>query len=373
MSMKLEEYGLDDNPFFQSPSINIWAVDRRLNGQLFCEEIVSAQLAKLMSLIKRESKVVYVNSSVSVLGTGKSALMAKAFWKLTDDNANAIWTEATGGLSSSPTLGRIVDAMVAQGIFDKMLKKIGLVTSERVKAMLQATYYRQASPTLISALVKILSMAPEETAKKFANIRRSILISSSVELFGYLISLMLACGLGRPVIFIDQFEEFVQAHRGASQLAVLGNDVNDLLRALQNKATLVLSLHPEAESVLMSAAGTYIRTFAPITTETMVMIPPMKPKDGVKLTQTYLSEFRTKGSNKPELFPFTREVLEYFCLRTGGNPRQFISVLSNAVQEGAYQGYPLIDGVFISNPSNHARILLGAPNEWDKFKNGKLS
>jgi hypothetical protein len=373
VNMKLEEYGLDDNPFLQSPSIYVWAVDKRLNGQLFCEEIVSAQMAKLLSLIKRETKVVYVNSSVSVLGTGKSALMAKAFWKLTDNNVNAIWAEATGGLSSSPTLGRIVDAMVGQGIFDKMLKRIGVVTTDSVKAMLQPTYYRQASPTLISALVKILSIAPEETAKKFANIRRSILISSSVELFGYLISLMLSCGLGRPVIFVDQFEEFVQAHRGASQLSVLGNDVNDLLRALQNKATLVLSLHPEAESVLMSAAGTYIRTFAPITPETMVMVPPMTPEDGVKLARTYLTEFRTEGSNKPELFPFTKEVLEYFCLKTGGNPRQFISALSNAIQAGAEQGCPQINGAFVSNPSNHARILLGAPSEWDKFKEHKLS
>jgi uncharacterized protein YneF (UPF0154 family) len=371
MSLKMVGYDLSDNPFIQTPAISMWAVDKRLNGKLFCEEIVQEQLNKLMRLIRRQTKVVYVNSSVSVLGTGKSALMASAYWKLIDQGQNTIWTEATGGLSSSPTLGRIVDAMVAQGIFETMLNKIGEVTESRIKQMLQPMYNRP-SPTSISALVNILNMSPGETAKKFANIRRSILISTSMELFGYLVSLMEACGFSRPIIFIDQFEEFVQAHRGASQMAVLGNDMNDLLRALQNKATLVLSLHPEAENVLMSAAQSYIKTFAPITSETMVTVPPMKPKEGVKLAEVYLSAYRIKGSKRPNLYPFTEDVLEYICWKTRGTPRQFLSALYEAILEGAEQNYQTIDEKFITNPSNHAKVLSDAPLEWNKFHKNKL-
>jgi hypothetical protein len=65
--------------------------------------------------------------------------------------------------------------------------------------------------------------------------------------------------------------------------------------------------------------------------------------------------------------------LEYLCLKTGGNPRQFVRALWVAILEGADQYYPSIDGTFVSNPGNHAKILLGTPNEWDKFKKGELS
>jgi hypothetical protein len=182
---------------------------------------------------------------------------------------------------------------------------------------------------------------------------------------------MLACDLGRPIIFIDQFEEFVQAHRGAAQLGVLGNDVNDLLRALQNRASLVLSLHPAAESVIMLAAGQYIKTLAPITQETMITVPPMTPKDGIKLASVYLSEYRSKNSTKPLTHPFSEEALEYICQKTEGNPRLFIMALHNAIWEGAEKDYALIDADFISDPSNHAKVLMGASNDWAKFISSK--
>lgn len=372
MSYEWSRYDLEDNPFLLRPAINVWALDKRLNGRLFCEEIVSDQMKKLMSLITRELNVVYVNSPLSVLGTGKSAVMAAAHWRLMDKERTVIWVEATGGVSTSPTLGRIVDSMVGQGIFDDMYRVIGEITYDRIRGML-SDFYRNPSPALTQALVKVFRTPPGETAKKFANIRRSILISSAIELFGYLISLMTACGLTRPVIFIDQFEEYVRAHRGSWQLGRLGNDINDLLRAIQNRATLVVSLHPEAEKVLMTAAGSWVRTFAPISVETMVTIEPMTPKDAVKLASFYLSEYRKEGSDKPVIYPFTEDVLKYISLKTNQNPRSFITALHNALVEGALQYYVDIDAKFVSNEDNHSKVLLGASNEWNKFEKGELA
>lgn len=372
MSVKLEKYDLDENPFVDLPIINIWATDRRFNGRLFCDGIVKDQYNKLLSLIQMEVPAAYVNSTASVLGTGKSALMAAVHWKLFDEGKNVIWVESTGGLSSAPTLGRVIDSIVAQGIYDKMKSKIGDVNYERIKGML-SSYYSPPSPTLTSALMKVMSTETEETAKKFANIRRSILISSAVELFGYFISLMMACGFSRPIIFVDQFEEFVQSHRGASQLRILGDDLNDLFRTLQNRATLIFSLHPEAEYVLMSAAGKYVQTFAPINSETTVIIPQMKPDDGVKLASFYLSEYRKKGSQKPAIYPFSGDFLKYVCIKSFGSPRSFLRTLHYAILEGAVQDYRLLDSGFLSDPVNHARILPGLPSEWEKFIRGELT
>lgn len=371
MRIDLSKYDLTEAPFFPNSQINLWSNDPRLNGQLFCEEIVSKEAKKLMSLIHRQRNVIYVNSSMSVLGTGKSALMAHVYWKLTNNGALTVWTEATGGLSTSPTLGRIVDSMVAQGVFEKIKTKMVDITYEHVAKRVKL-YYRFPAPGLIGALTKILKASPEETAKKFVNIRRSIPSWSPSNVFGYLLALMESCGMEKPIIFLDQFEEFVRSHLGPTQLRRLANDFNDLIRAIQNRAILVVSLHPEAERVLMSAAGEYVQTIAPINEETMVIVKPLTTDDAIKLTLFYLKHYRMGKKEVPELYPFSENVLKYICIKTNGTPRKFITALYDALMVGAMQNYVPIDEKFISDENNHRRVLPGASNDWEKFIKGAL-
>jgi hypothetical protein len=371
MQIDLSKYNLKDIPFFPNSQINIWANDPRLNGQLFCEEIVSNEAKKLMSLIHKGCNVIYVNSTASVLGTGKSALMASVYWKLTNVGTLTVWTEATGGLSTSSTLGRIIDSMAAQEVFEKIKSKIGEITYSNIKGILLKQSYRQVIPGLTEALTKILQTTPGETAKKFANIRRSVLIWSASEVFGYLLALMEACDMKKPIIFLDQFEEFVRSHIGPAQLRRLANDFNDLLRAIQNRATLIVSLHPEAERVLMGAAGEYIQTIAPINEETMIIVKPLTPDDAVKLTLFYLNHYRM-GKGKQELYPFSENVLKYICIKTNGIPRKFITALYDALILGALQQWVPIDDKFISDENNHKKVLPGVSNDWEKFQKGEL-
>ena len=153
----------------------------------------------------------------------------------------------------------------------------------------------------------------------------------------------------------------------------MANDFNDLLKAIQNRATLVVSLHPEAEKVLMGAAGEYIQTLAPINEETMIVVKPLTPDDAVKLTLFYLNKYRRfKNEKKQGLYPFSESVLKYLCIKTNGTPRKFITALYDALMLGTRQNWVLIDEKFISNENNHRKILPGASNDWERFQKGEL-
>jgi len=369
MQIDWRNYDLKDNPFVASPIINVLSNDKRINGRLFCQEIVSKEFKKLMALISEEHNMIFVYSPISVLGTGKSAVMAAAYWKLCEEEENPIWAEATGGIATSPTLGRVVDSMLTEGIIDRMKRKIGEISYDRIFDML-STQFRPI-PGLVGALARILQTSPDETAKKFANIRRSLLTFSATEVFGYLTALMIECGLRRPTIFIDQFEEFVRTHYGYAMLDRLGNEINDLLRATQNRITLVVSLHPEAEKILAAAAGRYIEELAPINDQTMVKLPSFEPDASIKLAEYYLQEYRMERSAKPTLYPFHEDVLRYTCLEVHKRTRAFIIALHYALRQAAHQGYPQIDGRFISSEENHLKIF-GKPSDWKRFKSGEF-
>jgi len=359
------KYDLKDLPFVTSPIINVLSRDKRINGQLFCKEIVSSEYEKLISLIAEKHNMIFVYSPSSVLGTGKSALMAAAYWELREKGENSIWAEATGGVATSPTLGRVIDSMLAEGVIDRMKNKVGEISYDKIFNLLSEEC--RPIPGLVGALTKILQTTPEETAKKFTNIRRSLLTFSATDVFGYLTALMVAVGLNRPVIFIDQFEEFVRTHHGYAMLDRLGNEINDLLRATQNRTTIVVSLHPEAESILGSAAGRYIEELAPINDQTMIKLRPFEPPASVKLAAYYLKEYRLEKSTRPPTYPFNEDVLKYTCLEARKRPRAFIIALHYALLQGANSGYPEIDGNFISNEQNHLKIF-GKPSEWEKYK-----
>ena len=363
------KYYLKDNPFVTSPIINVLSKDKRINGRLFCKEIVSNEYEKLTTLIAEKHNMIFVYSPSSVLGTGKSALMAAAYWDLRDREENPIWAEATGGVATSPTLGRVIDSMLAEGILDRMTSKIGEVSYHRIFSLLSNQF--RPIPGLVGALTKILQTTPEETAKKFTNIRRSLLTFSATDVFGYLTALMIEVGLRRPVIFIDQFEEFVRTHHGYAMLDRLGNEINDLLRATQNRTTLVVSLHPEAETILSSAAGKYIEELAPINDQTMVKLRSFDPSALVTLTEYYLNEYRIEKSKCPPTYPFTEDVLKYTSLQVRKRPRAFIIALHYALLQGGKLGYPEIDESFISNEQNHVKIF-GQPSEWKRYKEGQL-
>lgn len=362
------KYRLKDRPFVVTPKIQIDAKDKRTNGKLFCKDVMKEEHERLLDLATSRTNVIYVSSDESVLGVGKSALMAYAYWKLKQRKEDVIWIEATGGISMSPTLGRIVDAMILEGHISKIKRAIDVTKSEAIKVALKNSII-SPSPTLIRALKKILSMPDEDIAYKYANIRRSILIYSTTEVFRYLLALFEAVGVGYFYFFIDQFEEYIMAHSGKSGLRKLGDEVNDLLRNCAERACLVLSVHPNAETVLDSAAGSFITTFAPLK-NSLIVVHRLTPEECKRITQYYLDEFREDSKGDP--FPFEESVIRYLSYKASYNVRDLIKLLRNALIEGAKKGFPPIDNKFISNERNHFRVLGNVENEWKDFVNGKI-
>lgn len=367
--MDWSRYYLNDIPFKLVPFIDVDSPDIRKNGKLFCKEAMAHEMDALIDLLSFPTNVIYVTTDTSVLGLGKSALMAAAYWQLRQEKENVVWTSTTGGYSMGRLLGRIVDRMVTSGYTSMIKETIDITSTSMIKNAIGSSI---ASPslTLIRALRKILELPDEEIAKKYANIRRSLLIYDTTDLFKHFLALLKGIGLKDFHFFLDQFEEYVMAHRGASGLRKLGDEVNDAMRTCSDYGTLVVSLHPDAEKLLRSAAGEYITTLGPLE-ENNVVIHKIQPDEAIKIATTYLNYFRS-GKKKDILYPFERSVIQYLAYKADYNVRRFIRFLGKCLYEGAKQRYIPIDEAFMSDATNHARVLRNLTNEWKKFASGKI-
>ena len=204
-------YGLRDNPFVSSPIIRIDSTDKRLNGRLYCKELAVPQLKKFNRLASFEKPAMYVNSEREVLGTGKSAFMASAYWDMVDSKSdyNAVWVEATGNTTINSILGKVVDTLVVRKYISHIKESIDVSSSAELRKVLSQST-SSPSGAVIDALRKILELPDEQIAWKYSNIRRSIPMYSLTEIFGAILKLLFAIETKKHFFFfVDQFEEYV--------------------------------------------------------------------------------------------------------------------------------------------------------------------
>jgi len=358
-------YHLTDYPFPTSQFIDMEDKDIRNNGRLFCKDIVEAEFKRLQEMLNLKSPVIYIGSGKSVLGLGKSALMAASYWQMIDAGLDALWINATGGYAMSPTLGRIIDEMVNKG-YIKRIKDAVDTSSIDVLSNALSTVVQRPSKLKTSALQKILSVPDEEVAKKYANIRRSIRIYDTTDLFKYLLALLHSIGITHLYFFIDQFEEYIMGHTGAAGLRKLGDEVNDLFRSSSKFSTLVFPLHPDAQKLMQTAAMEYATTLAPLS-ENIIVLLPMSEENAVKMTKYFLDSFRDDESYKGSLIPFEETIVRYIAYKCEFNQRHFLSLLGRALQESRNIGRKQVDVEFVSKDENHRRIFGAVTNECDAF------
>jgi hypothetical protein len=288
--------------------------------------------------------------------------MAAAYWQLKASPSFApVWSKASGTVTAGPTVGRIIDAIISDGYAAALREKAGPFTFSNVKDLL-SRYYSPPSTQIAGKLAEILELPETQMAQKISNVKRSLLTYSAVDFFGYFLSLFAATGFPKFVIFLDQFEEYVQSHLTRISLQRLDDDFRDLVEGAAGRTCLILSLHARAEDIL-SGLG-YSRRAAPVDSSSKITIEPLREHDGVELAEAYLHRFRIPGFSGPELYPFESRAVEYITRAVGGNPGKLIEALGKAIDLAHDEGVQAISYPFLLDPKNHVKILgLIAPKQ----------
>jgi hypothetical protein len=318
---------------------------------------------QLLNLIKREKGICYVRADSEVLGTGKSALMASVYWRCKSDpilqkDFFPAWVDVIDFRSITQLMGRVLDTLVFEQITDEIRTGLKDLSYQAIDSFL-STEKEQRSPSVVYALSKILSMPKEELPWKYVNIKRSISTVSAVEIFGYIMILFRKINRRRLLIFIDQFEEYVEYQRGSARIRQLGQDMNDILRTIQEcqNITFVFTLHPVTQREFEKSAGALIDTFGTIA-ENSATVPQLEPEHLVALAKEYIKNERVDDA-PPDIgssYPFEDETLRYVAEKSYGNPRIFIRLLHNAMMEAALSGQEKITLSFVKRPDILSRI-----------------
>lgn len=357
MDLDWSRYYLRDIPFVELPTVNPTSSDLRINGRIFSREGFEAQYQGLLGLIQREKGLCYVRAESDVLGTGKSALLAAVYWDLKDDKKKRdrytpVWADVETPGSISQLLGRVLDAMVTENVIDSIKSELKDLTPSSISSLLSKRI-RQPSPSAVLAVSRILQMPTDELSMKYVNIRRSISMVSAVEVFQYILT---AYGRTeekrRVVVFINQFEEYVRTQRGIAGLRRLGEDMNDLIRSVQNcgNITFVLTLYPSSEAMLQTV-GPIIETFGTIRANS-VTTGELDTPSFLAIAKAYLDKFRTENAPRGigPLHPFDEDVVTFFANECNGIPRNFIRYLHNALVEAALAGHGTVTLDFVKSP-----------------------
>lgn len=366
--MDWKPYSLRDIPFLAIPAIRIGNPDKRANGRLFCPDVGEKTATELEGLITTEEfPAVFLRSPSTVLGNGKSAILAHVFWSLFDSKRNVAWATATANPRLRDLLARVLDGLVLHGKINELRQALKPVSIQTISKTLKSAGYQRAESSLTAAY-KILSADDAELTYRYANIRRTIPVQEHSELFGTLLELMYSTEQPRLTIFVDQFEEFVRAHRTTTDKIKLGDELNDLQRAIGDNTTIVVSTHPEAENILTqtSLEGETFTKISP----SGVLLPDFDEESCMKLIKWYLAEFRPPGYKGPPFKPFDEKIVRYSAHRVGMNPRELMLALRAALLRGAMNQYPAINADFVNQ--FHDKIYGGLENRLKQYQSGEF-
>ena len=362
-----KQYYLKETPFQEAPSIEPTLTNDRLNGKIFSKEGFKKSFDELLSLIHKRKSICYLRSDISSRGTGKSAVLAAVYWDLQSDQKLKkqflpVWVTVQDYRSMTDMIGRILDTFILSGLVDKVKNKLGDTDPESIRELISEKI-AQPSPSVLLALSKILSVPNEELPWKYVNIKRSLPMVGNFELFRYFLHLLSVIEDRRIVVFIDQFEEYVESQITSSAKGLrLANDMKDIYRSTNasENLTFILTLHPATQQYFEDASSEVIRSYGEIT-ENAANLVEIKPHNLVKIAQKYILRYRINNPPKEidNYYPFTISALEYIAKIAGSNVRTFIRLCHNALMEASYQEVKKIDSRFLTNKENHHKIGLG--------------
>jgi hypothetical protein len=356
------KYYFSDIPFKEASFIQPELNDDRLNGKVFSMSGMEKAYSDLIELIKLQRAMCYVRSDDQSRGTGKSALMAKVYWDLgeRDSGFYPIWVSVHDFRTINQLMGRIVDTLVFAGLIDIIKNALGDTDAITIRKYM-AKKKSQCTPSEIGALQDILSLPNELLAWKYVNIRRKYPTIGSVELFTDLMIMFSIADSRRVLIFIDQFEEYVEYQKGP-KLTQLGQDIKDLYRCMMSCGNLsfIVTMHPRTQREFEARAEEIITTYGEIM-ENAATVDKLEPMHLIKIAEAYINHYRLKEFPKSlkKVYPFEEESLNYIAENSRNNPRIMIRISQNVLREVMLIDEKEITLKFIKTPKIHTRVGLG--------------
>lgn len=387
------KYFLSDNPFPSAAVVNPRSDNIRINGTIFNEEIFREEIELLRQKIGSRTNMIYVAGLKFDKGIGKSALIAHECRRLTTaHNTTSIYVRCKPREDPGDFCRAIVMECHRLGHLWLTFRKILLqyadekrslrLSKESVETLfnvyktppetLPLTLYTHiTSPSslskdLISWLSEKLGVSkepisivvdtyltrPSSLADKLAKVRLD-----EIDMLKDILSLLAFSGFEQHYFFLDQMEDAIMA-TSTSKLREFCVAMRRMLEVCMNKATIIVTLHPDSEMKLDTQNAKDLLGLAPLDLTHRVDVMSMEAgsKLAVDLSLEYLRHFRTSDPPSPT-FPFTPEVMRYICYLKDGNIRAILQQLHECLKFGAISGSQLMDMEFILK---HPRETLGA-------------
>jgi hypothetical protein len=180
-----------------------------------------------------------------------------------------------------------------------------------------------------------------------------------IEMLQTAIALMAFSGIEEHYLFLDQMEDPIMATSGG-KLHEFCVDMRRVLESCTNKATIVVTLHPDSEMKLDTQNAKDLLGLAPLDLGHRVDVMSMDAGSNlaVALALEYLRCFRTATPPSPA-FPFTPEVIRYVCYLKDGNIRAILQQLHECLKFGAASGNRLVDmDLVLKNPRETLGVLI---------------
>jgi hypothetical protein len=401
VSFDYSKYKLKENPFPQNAVIDVNSEDPRVNGTIFCDKIFEREIAEIeKEIIDYKINLIYICGLQYERGVGKSALMAY-FWRKVREN-DKIFTAfvelAESGFYSTPEgfCALILQELHKRGYLWNMLLKCLLryaeeteeIPKESIEIMLE--YYKRPPESVLiqsfipvfrteqlirnfvnwiasksscdkdhlTSFINVYLVHPAEYPKRLLSKKRDL-----IKNYEETVKFLQFAGYEYGYFFLNQFEWSVPQSAKLREFCI---GMRRMLEASENKASIIVTLHPDAYKKLTSPMAEHLKTLAPFDGRHYKALNVL-PKDGklaVLLAEKYIKFFRSEAIDDPT-YPFDPLTIRYTCFLSGGNIREILQTLHKCLDVAVRLNHPKIDLDFAI--ANHSEIF-GRDFNREKFK-----
>lgn len=384
------DYCLRENPFPSTPILDPTSLDEHINGTIFDPEVMPTELKSFMNKIRRRPPLIYVENSDFVRGVGKSALVVQQWRQLRKQpELTSTYIRSEKKLKPAEFAARFIASWHQEGhLWPTVLKVLERYIKEQSKTEITLPGYEafvEAFPTVPHNAVPLLNFmvySPERLVsdlvaqacqeagdglnvdlarcffqsyltdpRTFLEAYRKTLRRQkwdTITMLATVYRLMQLGGYQYHFVIMDQFEDVIHGLSGQS-LIRFNTEFRRLIEASIRYATLIVTLHPGATNTLSSDEGGDITSIAPLDQRHVVSVLTLTQQGATRLAKTYIRHFRLPDSTQPDsLYPFTDDAIEEVYQAAKGNIRAFLQALNYAIEKGVDEGYPIIDGEFLT-------------------------
>jgi hypothetical protein len=226
-----------------------------------------------------------------------------------------------------------------------------LLSQELTSWLAETLHVNKANTSIV---VETYLTKPSSLLDKLSRLR-----FDEMEMLQTTLALMAFSGFEQHYLFLDQMEDPIMATSGG-KLHEFCVGMRRILESCTDKATIVVTLHPDSEMKLDTQNARDLLGLAPLDLVHRVDVMSMEAGSNlaVALALEYLRSFRTSTPPSPA-FPFTPEVIRYVCYLKDGNIRAILQQLNECLKFGAASGNRPVDmDLVLKNPRETLGVLI---------------